>query len=84
MHNTVIIGAGQAGYSVASRLRKENYEGSITLIGDEQQPPYQRPPLSKKYLLGDTSAERLALRKPNFYDDNKINLLTDCLSLIHI
>lgn len=78
MHNTVIIGAGQAGYSVASRLRKENYEGSITLLGDEPHSPYQRPPLSKKYLLGDMAAERLSLRKSNYYDDNAIKLITGC------
>ncbi len=78
MQNTVIIGAGQAGYSVASQLRKEDYSGSITLLGDEPQLPYQRPPLSKKYLLGQMDSARLALRKAGFYEEHSINLITGC------
>jgi 3-phenylpropionate/trans-cinnamate dioxygenase ferredoxin reductase subunit len=48
----VIIGAGQAGYGVARALRADGWSGTITLIGDEPHPPYERPPLSKAVLLG--------------------------------
>lgn len=70
----VIAGAGQAGFSVAAKLREYGYAGPITLIGDEDHPPYQRPPLSKAYLLGEMSRERLYLRAPSFYSDNAISL----------
>jgi len=76
MQKIVIIGAGQAGYSVASRLRKEKFDGSIKLIGDENEIPYQRPPLSKAYLLGKMEKSRLQLRKKDFYEKNDIELIT--------
>ena len=53
MSGIIIIGAGQAGSSMAIKLRALGYNDAITLIGDEAIPPYQRPPLSKKYLLGE-------------------------------
>ena len=49
----IIVGAGQAGLQVADSLRKEGFEDRITLFGDETTLPYQRPPLSKKYLEGN-------------------------------
>jgi len=72
-YDVVIVGAGQAGYSTASILRKQGYEGSIKLLGNEKFPPYQRPPLSKKYLLGQMKPERLLLRKEQFYSENAID-----------
>lgn len=77
MQNIIIIGAGQAGFSTAAKLRKENFGGQIKIIGDENEPPYQRPPLSKNFLLGKLAKERLFLRKPNFYTDNNIELIKD-------
>lgn len=74
MEQIVIIGAGQAGFTLASTLRKEGYEGAIHLIGDEKALPYQRPPLSKKYLLGEMSADRLTFRDQDFFDEEKITL----------
>lgn len=74
MPGVVIIGAGQAGYQVAESLRHENYQGNITLIGDEAQPPYQRPPLSKQYLLGKTSEEQLMFRAQDYYAQHEIEL----------
>lgn len=68
----VIAGAGQAGAQVALSLRQAGHEGPITLVGDEAQPPYQRPPLSKKYLAGEIDAEGLALRPDAFYEQNRI------------
>lgn len=74
MTGVVVIGAGQAGASLVSKLRGDGYRGAITLIGDEPVPPYQRPPLSKKYLLGDMPAERLYLRPESFYSDTDVDL----------
>jgi 3-phenylpropionate/trans-cinnamate dioxygenase ferredoxin reductase component len=70
----VVIGAGQAGASVVAKLRALGHEGAITLIGEETEPPYQRPPLSKAYLMGEMEAERLWLRSAEFYTENNISL----------
>lgn len=77
MTHIIVIGAGQAGASLCAKLRTEGFEGEITLIGAETVPPYQRPPLSKAYLLGDMTKERLFLRPPAFYADNNITLRLD-------
>ena len=74
MSGTIIIGAGQAGSAAAVKLRNLGYEGDITLIGEESAPPYQRPPLSKKYMLGEMELERLYLRPIDFYETNNITL----------
>ncbi len=71
----VIIGAGQAGGETAQRLRQGGFEGDITLIGEEPLPPYQRPPLSKAYLLGDLSIDRLFLRPASTYQEERIAFL---------
>jgi len=77
MTKTVIIGAGQAGSALAAKLRNSGYTGDITLIGGETAPPYQRPPLSKKYMMGDMDLERLYLRPMEFYADQNITLMLD-------
>ncbi len=74
MSKIVVIGAGQAGSSLVAKLRSLGFGGQVTLIGEEVDPPYQRPPLSKAYLLGDMARERLYLRPESFYDDHKIEL----------
>ncbi|MEO0774488.1 MAG: FAD-dependent oxidoreductase [Pseudomonadota bacterium] len=74
MAGIVVVGAGQAGASVVAKLRALDYAGQITLIGEEPQPPYQRPPLSKKYLLGELELERMYLRPESFYPENDIDL----------
>lgn len=74
MSHIVVIGAGQAGSSLVAKLRKDGFEGDITLIGAEPVLPYQRPPLSKAYLLGEMELERLFLRPESFYTDNNISL----------
>ncbi|MCF6444429.1 NAD(P)/FAD-dependent oxidoreductase [Nereida sp. MMG025] len=74
MSHIVVIGAGQAGASLVAKLRTEGFDGQVTLIGAETVPPYQRPPLSKAYLLGDMSEERLYLRPEHFYEDQRIDL----------
>src|SRR3569833_684059 len=65
----VIIGAGQAGVQAVQSLRGEGYTGAITMIGDEAYAPYQRPPLSKAYLLGTFARERLFLKSDAFYQE---------------
>ncbi len=67
-----VVGAGQAAQSLIETLRAEGFGGRIALLGDEPGAPYQRPPLSKKYLLGQVAADRLALRPPSFYADQRI------------
>lgn len=76
MDSIVVIGAGQAGAALCAKLRALGFEGSLTLIGGEPEPPYQRPPLSKAYLLGKLDRERLYLRPRSYYDDHDITLLT--------
>ncbi len=77
MTNVVVIGGGQAGASLVARLRGNGFDGKITLIGEEPVPPYQRPPLSKAYLLGEMTEDRLLLRPETFYGENDIDLHLD-------
>ena len=72
----VVIGAGQAAAALVGKLRAEGFDGAITLVGREPVPPYQRPPLSKAYLLGEMEEERLYLRPAAWYSDNAIDLRT--------
>ncbi len=72
--DVVIIGAGQAGAALAAKLRGLGHQGRITMVGDEPAPPYQRPPLSKAYLLGQIGAERLWLRAPEFWAEHAVDL----------
>jgi 3-phenylpropionate/trans-cinnamate dioxygenase ferredoxin reductase subunit len=76
MAGVVVVGAGQAGAALVAKLRSEGYDGPVTLIGEEPVPPYQRPPLSKKYLLGDMALERLYLRPESYYAEAGIDLRT--------
>ena len=71
----VIIGAGQAGCQAVQSLRSEGFTGPITLIGDEAYPPYQRPPLSKAYLLGQFERARLFLKADAYYPEAGCDLL---------
>ncbi|KIN74118.1 NAD(P)/FAD-dependent oxidoreductase [Sulfitobacter guttiformis] len=74
MRHIIVIGAGQAGSSCVVKLRNDGFDGKITLIGAEAHPPYQRPPLSKAYLMGDMALERLYLRPEAFYAEQNIDL----------
>ncbi|HXR02749.1 MAG TPA: FAD-dependent oxidoreductase [Pseudomonas sp.] len=78
----VIVGAGQAGYQVAASLRQEGYTGRISLVGDEPGLPYQRPPLSKAYLLGKISETALLFRPADFFATQNIELIHDQASAI--
>jgi 3-phenylpropionate/trans-cinnamate dioxygenase ferredoxin reductase component len=70
----LIIGAGQAGAQAVDTLRREGFTGRLVLIGDEPELPYQRPPLSKKFLSGEMAADRLPFRHRSFYDEHRVEL----------
>jgi 3-phenylpropionate/trans-cinnamate dioxygenase ferredoxin reductase subunit len=75
MANTIIIaGAGHAAGQAVATLKQKKFGGRIVLIGEEPYLPYQRPPLSKKYLAGEMPAERLYFKPPAFYDDDNIDV----------
>ena len=74
-YDIVIVGAGHAGAQAAICLRQMGFAGTIALIGDEQFPPYERPPLSKEYLAGDKPFERILLRPESFWAERQIDLL---------
>ena len=75
--SVVIIGAGAAGGAAAEMLRREGYEGPVTLIGSDESLPYDRPNLSKDYLAGNAPEEWIPLRPPEFYREQKIDALTN-------
>ena len=77
LKSVVIAGAGQSGFQAAASLRQGGFDGHIELIGAEAGVPYQRPPLSKAYLLGKTDREGLQFRAADFYADNTIALTHD-------
>ena len=74
MENLLIIGAGQSAIQCISTLKKEGYSGSITLVGEEEHLPYQRPPLSKGFLEDSIGKERLYFKKLEFFTENKVQL----------
>jgi 3-phenylpropionate/trans-cinnamate dioxygenase ferredoxin reductase component len=77
MTQTVVIaGAGHAAGQAVVTLMQHKFAGRIVLVGDEPQLPYQRPPLSKKYLAGDIAAERLYLKPASFFDNPQIEVRT--------
>ena len=71
--SVAIIGAGQAAAQLIDSLRRRGHAGAITLVGDEGF-PYQRPPLSKKYLAGELGLDRLQLRQPSYFDEQRVEL----------
>lgn len=70
----IVIGAGHAGGFAVAALRQGGFEGEIVLFGEEPHLPYQRPPLSKQYLVGDWERHRVYLRKPEFYQQSDVRL----------
>ena len=70
----VIVGGGQAAAQTVQTLRQNQFTGGITLVGEEDLLPYQRPPLSKKYLAGELHRERLLLRPLRFYENHGVDL----------
>ena len=74
-YDVLIVGAGHAGAQAAISLRQSGFEGSVGMIGDEKDPPYERPPLSKEYFAGDKSFDRILIRPASFWEERKINML---------
>src|SRR6185369_4108910 len=70
----VIVGAGQAGVALAAKLRALGYDERLMMIGAEPVGPYQRPPLSKKYVSGELALDRLLIRPPSWYAEQNIEL----------
>ncbi|HEV3475398.1 MAG TPA: FAD-dependent oxidoreductase, partial [Actinomycetota bacterium] len=70
----VIVGAGMAGAAAAQTLRQEGFDGAVVLVGDEPDPPYERPPLSKEYLRGEQGRDELLVHPAAWYGDNDIDL----------
>ncbi len=72
----VIVGAGAAGLKAAQTLRDEGYRGSLTLVGDDPERPYQRPPLSKGYLMGDEERDSVFFESPDWFAEHDVELRT--------
>jgi len=71
----LIIGAGHGGAQAAIALRQMGFEGSIALLGDEKELPYERPPLSKEYMAGDKEFDRILIRPAKFWEDRTVDML---------
>ena len=71
----VIVGGGQAACQVSNSLRQQKYDGNISIFCSENYIPYQRPPLSKKFLSGEIDSDRLFLRPDKYYKNEDINIL---------
>ena len=73
--DVVIVGAGHGGAQAAVALRQGGFAGSIAMIGNEAEPPYERPPLSKEYLAQEKPFERIYIRPPTFWAEKNIELM---------
>ena len=76
-YDVIIVGAGQAGLSTAISLRQRKFSGSILLIGDENELPYQRPPLSKSFIVQEIKDERLFIKSKSYFKKNKVDFLNN-------
>lgn len=73
--DVLIVGAGHGGAQAAVALRQQQFEGTIAIIGDEPEMPYERPPLSKEYLSGEKSFDRILIRPAAFWNERSITML---------
>src|SRR5436309_3734388 len=76
MSTFVILGASLAGAKAAQELRDRGFDGEIRLIGAEPDPPYERPPLSKDYLRGESERQKAFVHEESFYEERQIELIT--------
>ncbi|MFY9349197.1 MAG: FAD/NAD(P)-binding oxidoreductase [Sphingobium sp.] len=74
-YDVLIVGAGHAGAQAAIALRQAGFAGSVGMIGDEKEPPYERPPLSKEYFAGEKTFERILIRPAAFWAERNIDML---------
>jgi 3-phenylpropionate/trans-cinnamate dioxygenase ferredoxin reductase component len=77
--DVLIVGCGHAGAQAAMLLRQQGFTGTVAMVGDEPEFPYERPPLSKEYLSGDKSFDRIMIRPVTFWAERNINVLTGTL-----
>lgn len=77
-YDVVIVGAGHGGAQAAIALRQAKFTGSVAIIGDEPELPYERPPLSKEYLSGEKSFDRLLIRPATFWEERQVTMRTGC------
>jgi 3-phenylpropionate/trans-cinnamate dioxygenase ferredoxin reductase subunit len=73
--DVVIVGGGHGGAQTAIMLRTQKFEGSIAIVGDEPELPYERPPLSKEYFAGEKEFERIQLRPAKYWDEREVTML---------
>ena len=71
----IIVGGGHGGAQAAIALRQNGYAGPVTIIGREDEPPYERPPLSKEYMAGEKEFERIYIRPRAFWEEKQVELL---------
>ncbi len=74
-YDVLIVGAGHGGAQAALMLRQQKFTGTVALLGDEPEPPYERPPLSKEYLSGEKTFERILIRPATFWGERDVALL---------
>jgi 3-phenylpropionate/trans-cinnamate dioxygenase ferredoxin reductase subunit len=74
-YSALIVGTGHAGAQAAIALRQHGFDGTIGMVGEEAELPYERPPLSKEYLAGERSFERMLIRPPSFWTDREIAIM---------
>ncbi|WP_066812425.1 NAD(P)/FAD-dependent oxidoreductase [Sphingomonas asaccharolytica] len=74
-YDILVVGAGHGGAQAAIALRQGKFAGSIAILGDEPELPYERPPLSKEYLAGDKSFDRILIRQPAFWEERQVAML---------
>lgn len=74
-YDVLIIGAGHAGAQAALLLRQMKFEGSVAMLGDEKESPYERPPLSKEYMAGEKTFERILIRPESFWGERDVTML---------
>lgn len=75
IHTIIIVGAGLAGAKAAEELRRRGFDGEVVMIGSEPERPYERPPLTKDYLRGESERESVFVHEEGFYTDREISLL---------
>ena len=83
MNNLVIVGTGQSAMQCALTLRRNKFKGHIILVGKERHLPYQRPPLSKEFLSGEATLERVYMKTKEFFDQNEVEIIfsTEVISI---
>jgi 3-phenylpropionate/trans-cinnamate dioxygenase ferredoxin reductase subunit len=74
--DVLIVGTGHSGAQAAIALRQLGFKGSIGMVGEELELPYERPPLSKEYFAGEKSFDRIRIRPPNFWEERDIAMIT--------